>query len=284
MHTAVKLSLLILLTVIGHSFSAIAQGDDPLRASIRKAGQVRAALASAPPYMVVSPSGEATGSSVDLQNMVLKAMGLPALAPVLTGWDAMIPGLQAHQFDYVGAGLSITEAGCKAVLFSVPYYVTQAGLYVLPGNPKRLTAVADVARRPEMKIAILPVASYQGYALKQRVRPEQIISVPDIQAGVATVIGGRADAFLIGQFTIPDPKQKGLELVVDEQSPVYGSGIAFRKEDVRFRDAFNEHLRLLLRDGAIQKLYEKYGIPNGDMEAQLLAKFTKASDIVPGCE
>ncbi|MCA6112210.1 transporter substrate-binding domain-containing protein [Bradyrhizobium cenepequi] len=282
MRTTPRLSLLaLLLALIGYSLPVLAETEDPLFASIRKAGQVKVALASAPPYMVVSPTGEATGSSVDLQNMVLKGMGMPALAPVLTQWDAMIPGLQAYQFDYIGAGLNITEARCKILVFSTPYYAAQTGLYVSPGNPKHLTGLAQIAHSSDIKVATLPgLDSYQGYALKQGVKPEQITIAPDIQAGAAIVTSGRADAFFIGQFTISDPQQKGLEVVVDEQSPVYGSAIAFRKEDVHFRDAFNEQLNSLIRSGAIQNLYEKYRIPNGDTLAKLLGKFTKASDLV----
>ncbi|MDA9521329.1 hypothetical protein XI06_13370 [Bradyrhizobium sp. CCBAU 11434] len=286
MRATTKLSLLVLLvTLTGYSLATSAQDDAPLFASIRKAGQVKVALASLPPYMIISPNGEAMGASVDLQNMVLKVMGQPSLTPVLMGWDAMSSGLLAYQFDYVGAGANISEAGCKVTLFSAPYYAAQAGLFVLPGNPKRLTSVAELARRPDIKITMLPSAStYQGYAAKQGVNPNQIMLVPDVQAGIAMVTGGRADAFVLGQFTIPDPEKKGLEVVVDHDTPVYGSGLVFRKEDKAFRDEFNKHLVVLLRNGTLQKLYEKYGIPNGEAQAQLLAKFSKASDLAPSCE
>ncbi|UVO35790.1 transporter substrate-binding domain-containing protein [Bradyrhizobium arachidis] len=280
-----KLSFLVLLlSVICHSFPTFADEDVHLD-SIRKAGKIKVAIGSAPPYSMVSPTGEATGASIDLLNRALKGMGLPALSPVLLAWDALIPGLQAQQFDFVGAAVNITAEQCKVVLYSTPYYAGQAGLFVLPGNPKHLTTVAEVARRPDIKIATLPsLTTYQGNALKQGVKPEQIIVVPDVQAGAAAVIGGRVDAFVVGQFTIPDPQQKGLEVVVDEQSPVYASGTVFRKEDKAFRDEFNKQLNSLIKGGAIQELYQKYGIANAEAQAKLLTKLNKASDVVPSCE
>ncbi len=279
-----KLSLLVLLVMLtGYSLPTFSQTEDPLFASIRKAGKVRVAIASLPPYMMMSPSGEATGAIVDLHNMVLKRLGLPAITPVITQWDAMIPGLQAHQFDYV-ASLAITEARCKELLFSAPHYAYQLGLFVLLGNPKRLTGVADVARSPDIKVAMITSAAWMSYALNQGVKPAQLVRVPDVQASLATVVGGRADVYIDSQVSIPSPEQKGVELVVDEKSPVFGSGAVFRKEDVRFRDAFSEQLRLLIRSGAIEELSNKYGITNGDAEAQLLAKLTKASESVPSCE
>ncbi|WP_143271798.1 transporter substrate-binding domain-containing protein, partial [Bradyrhizobium mercantei] len=168
MRAIAKLSLpVFLLTLLVYGFPTFAQGNDSLLASIRKAGQVKVALASLPPSMIISPDGKATGASVDLQNMVLSAMGLPSLTPALTEWTAMIPGLQSRQFDYVGAGLSITEAACKAVVFSTPTYAAQIGLYVLPGNPKHLRSVADIAHRPDIKLAVVRISAQYPYVLKQ---------------------------------------------------------------------------------------------------------------------
>lgn len=285
MRAASKLSLLVLLlTVAIYSLPTFVQSENPILASIREGGLVKVAVASLPPYIVVSPSGEVAGSNIELQNMVLKVMGVPALTPVLTDWSAMIPALQAHQIDYLGSGLTITEERCKIVLFSVPYYAAQTGLFVQPENPSHLTSIAEIAGRPGVRLAVITGSSQEAYVLKRLVRTEQLLRVPDNQAGIATVTGGRADAFVAGQFTIPNPEQKGVEVIVDKESPVDGASMAFRKEDKAFRDAINEHMIPLIRDGTFEKLYEKYGIPNGKAMAQLLVKFTKASDVVPGCE
>lgn len=279
-----KLSLLVLLALLtGYSFPASSQTEDSLLASIRKAGKVRVAMASLPPYMMMSPTGEATGLIVDLHNMVLKRLGLPALTPVITQWEAMVPGLQAHQFDYV-ASLAITEARCHELVFSAPHYAYQLGLFVLLGNPKHLTSVADVARNPDIKVAMITSAAWMTYTMKQGVKSAQLVRVPDVQASLATVVGGRADVYIDSEVSIPNPEQKGVELIVDERSPSFGSGAVFRKEDISFRDAFSEQLRLLIQSGAIQELSNKYGIANGGAEAQLLAKLTRASDSVPSCE
>ncbi|WP_439360397.1 ectoine/hydroxyectoine ABC transporter substrate-binding protein EhuB [Bradyrhizobium sp. DASA03007] len=280
-----KLSFLVLLlTLAGQFFPTLTRADDPL-ASIRKAGKVTVALASAPPYMIVAPSGEVTGSFVDLQNMVLKRLGLPALTPVLADWAAMIPGLQVKRFDFIGAGFNITELYCKGAIFSTPVYAAHAALFVRAGNPKHLTSAGDIARQLDLKLAVIGKGSpYEQYALKQGVKPEQIIYVPDIQAGVATVSGGRADAYTASQFAITDPEKQRLEIVVPKDAPVVASGWAFRKEDVAFRDAFNKELNLLLKDGTAQQLFAKYEVPHADIMLQLISKFTKASDVDPSCE
>lgn len=285
MNSKSKLSLVVLLiAAAGFSFPALAQDEDPLFTSIRKTGEIKVALAPVPPYMTISPSGEAKGALVDLQNLVLKRMGLPALTPAFFAWDAHAPGLQAHQFDYIGAGDNLTEAHCKAFLYTTPTYAYRVGLFTLPGNPKHLTTVAEVARHVDIHLAVLPKSSQEEYALKSGVGSGQLVRVPDVQAGIGTVTGGRADALLVGEFSIVNPGQKGLELVVDEQSPLNADALVFRKENKAFRDAFNKQLVAVIREGAIQELYKKYDIPNGDVVAERISKFTKASDVVPNCE
>lgn len=110
------------------SFGALAQSDDPLSESIKKSGEVRAALASSPPYIVVSPNGKATGYTVEIVNMALKGLDLPANTPALLAWDAMIPAVLARQLDFIGAGFAISAANCKVVLFSAPIFAMQYAL------------------------------------------------------------------------------------------------------------------------------------------------------------
>jgi len=211
----------------------------------------------------------------------MKAHGIPKLAATVTTWDAMIPGLQARQFDFVPAGLNITSARCQVVLFTAPVTVQQDALYVMPGNPKRLSGYSSAAGFPEVKLAVLAGSSQEAFARKQGVKDSQLVTVPDTQAGIAAVTGGRADAFAVGQFSIPNPAQKGVEIVVDKASPLSGVGIAFRKEDQQARHAFNEKLNEMRSNGTLERLYaKKYGFTNWDV----LAKVTKASDIAPGCD
>ncbi|MET4260848.1 polar amino acid transport system substrate-binding protein [Bradyrhizobium sp. S3.12.5] len=275
-----RVPMLLLLGAAGFSLPSNAQTEGPLLASVQRAGEVKVGLGSAPPYIALSPDGHATGYIVEVLNLALKGMGLPALTPVLAKWDAMIPGLQARQFDFVG-GQVITESRCKAVMFAAPIWVMRDALYTRPGNPKQLTGYSQVARSSDVKLAVITGTTQEAYALKQGVKSDQLVRVTDIQASAATVVGGRADAFVVGQFTITNPEEKGLQVVVDKQAPTHGFAAVFRKEDARFRDAFNEQLNVLRSNGTMEQLYVvKYGIPNWDA----LAKLTKAGDAEAGCE
>lgn len=275
-----RLLLLVLPGAAGCSLPSNAQTGAPLYVSVQKAGEVKVGLGSAPPYIAVSPEGHATGYIVEVLNLALKGMGLPAMTPVVAKWDAMIPGLQARQFDFVG-GQVITAARCKAVIFAAPIWVMRDALYTRPGNPKQLTGYLQVAQNSDVKLAVIVGTTQEAYALKQGVKSEQLVRVTDIQAGAATVTSGRADAFVVGQFTITNPEEKGLQVVVDKHAPTHGFAAVFRKEDAGFRDAFDEQLNLLRSNGTMEQLYVvKYGISNWEA----LAELTKASDAEPGCE
>ncbi|HWX36545.1 MAG TPA: ectoine/hydroxyectoine ABC transporter substrate-binding protein EhuB [Steroidobacteraceae bacterium] len=252
-----------------------------LFSTMKRTGEARMAIAALPPYAYLQPDGTPQGYTIDVSTEVMKAYGITKLAATVTTWDAMIPGLQAHQFDFVPAGLNITSARCKVVLFTAPVTVQQDAFYVMPGNPRRLSGYASAAGSAEVKVAVLVGSTQEAFARKQGVQESQLITVPDTQAGIAAVTGGRADAFAVGQFSIPNPAQKGVEIVVDNASPLSGVGIAFRKEDQQARHAFNEKLDEMRSNGTLEHLYaNKYGFTNWDV----LVRVTKASDIAAGCE
>lgn len=277
-----KLSLFaLLLALAGYSLPTLAENEAPLFASMRKAGEATAAIGSAPPFASASPNGYPQGYLIEVTKLALEGMGVTKLSAVLTGWDAMIPGLRAHRFDLVAAGAVMTAARCEILSFSAPLAAQQDALYVLPGNPKRITGYAQIAESSDMKLAVLTGSFQEAYAMKHGIRSDLIVRVPDIQAGIATVLGGRTQAFAVGQFSVLNPHKRGVEAIVEKASPVSSIGIVFRKEDADFRDSFNNQLETLRTSGALKELYAvKYGFPNWDT----LSNLTKASDAEVGCE
>lgn len=282
MGTAPKVLLLVLLLLMsGGSLPTFAHGADYLLESIRKAGGATAVLNSAPPFAFVSLSGKPQGYLIEVTELALKGMGVSKLSAVLMPSPADITGLQARRFDLAPGGLLITEARCRVLSFSAPLSAQQDALYVAPGDPNRLTGYAEFAQRSDIKLAVITGSAQEAYAVLQGVKSDQLVRVPDIQAGIATVLGRRTNAFAVGQFSVPNPQQKGVEMVVDTKSPMSSIGIAFRKEDAEFRDTFNKQLEVLRRSGVLKVLYaEKYGFPNWDTLATLI----KASDVAPSCE
>ena len=248
--------------------------------AMQDAGSAKVAIAATPPYAYLAPSGEAQGYLIEVSTEVLKSLGVPKLQALITTWDAMIPGLQAKQYDFLPGGMNITAARCQVVAFTVPVTAQQDALYVKPGNPKKLEGYASVAQTPGAQVAVLAGSSQENFALKRQIPQGQLVRVPDIQAGIAAVTGGRVDAFIVGQFSVTEPAKKGVEVLVDKASPPVGIAFALRKEDAPTRDAFDARINAMKADGTLKKLYaDKYGFTNWE----LLAKTNKASDIAPEC-
>ncbi|MBB4367105.1 polar amino acid transport system substrate-binding protein [Bradyrhizobium sp. CIR18] len=291
MRSKLSLSLAVLvLGLVGNAYPSLAQDGGPLFASIRKAGDVKMALGSAPPWSMISPDGKATGYASELVDLVVKGMGLPELKGVLVDWNAQIPALQAGQVDLVSPGLGYTEEHCKQVIYSGPDFVALNGLYVARGNPKHITSVAQIAQNSDLKVAISLGGDYTQFALSAGIKSEQLVNVPDIPAGVAAVTGGRAVALFGSQVGVVHPEQKGLEFVLDKQLPSLGYGAMFRKEDVAFRDAFDKELNKLRANGVMKELLAKYwrevfgDLDGFDAEWSELSKIQKASGLVPSCK
>ena len=266
---------------ISASAGAQTAGDAALIKAWQQAGAAKVAIASTPPYAFLAPSGEPQGYLIEMSQEILKGLGVPKVAAVVTTWDAMIPGLQAKQYDFLPGGMNITAARCQVVAFTVPVTAQQDALYVKPGNPKKLTGYASAAKNADARVAVLAGSSQEAYATKQNVPAGQLMRVPDIQSGIAAVTGGRADTFIVGQFSVAEPEKKGVERVVDTTSPAVGIAFAFRKEDAATRDAFDAQINALKANGTMKKLYvDKFGFNNWD----LLARTNKATDIVPDCK
>jgi polar amino acid transport system substrate-binding protein len=246
---------------------------------MRNAGVAKVAIAQVPPYAYLTPGGQPSGYLSDVSSAVMKILGVPKLDATVTTFDAMIPGLLAQQYDFVSGGLDITSARCQVVIFSEPVTVQHDAVYVRAGNPEHLTGYASIAHDPSVTAAVLAGSQQEAYALKVGVKQSQLVTVPDVQSGIAAVTGGRADTFIVGQFSVPASERQGIDMVVDMTSPLAGVGIAFRKSDSALRDAFNGALDKLRANGTLQRLYAKYGFPNWPV----LAATTKASDIASSC-
>ncbi|MBH5392167.1 transporter substrate-binding domain-containing protein [Bradyrhizobium diversitatis] len=284
--------LVVLLTSAGNSSEAFAQADDSFVGSLRKAGVVKAAVASVPPLIAISPTGKTTGYMADITNLALQGMGLPELTPSLIDYSAMIPALQARQVDLVVPVLQASEEKCKAVLYSAPVFLNRNVLFVKAGNPKHLTSLAQIATMPEVRVAVTSGGQPEALALKAGVKREQFVYAPDNQAGISTVIGGRANAYVAGQFSfsISKLKQLGLDVVVDPQSPVILYGVVVRKEDVGFRDALSHQINILRGNGKMREAFIKWAA-EADVADEIVAatwktlsNVQKLSEVVPGCE
>ncbi len=225
--------------------SAQAASLDEIKAS----SHIRIGYANETPFAFTETDGRVTGESPEIAKVIFARMGIQQVDGVLTEWGSLIPGLRAGRFDVIAAGMYITPARCKQVIFTDPQYALPDTLLVAQGNPKNLHSYADIAKNPEVKLAIMAGTVNLAYARDSGVKDAQILQVPDTTAQLQAVRAGRADAAVGTQLTMKGLAKKGgdkVEAISDfSDDPAhtgYGA-LAFRPEDKALRDAVNAELK-----------------------------------------
>ena len=98
-----------------------------------------------PPWNFTDRDGTLVGFEVDLAHDLCRRIGA-SCELVARGWDGLIPGLLAGDYDAIMDGLQVTEARAQVIRFSSSYARTPAafaartlsGLAGVPNEPARL--------------------------------------------------------------------------------------------------------------------------------------------------
>ena len=248
---------------------------------IQSTGTVRIGYANAAPFAYTETSGKVTGESPEIATKVFTAMGVKKVEPVLTEWGALIPGLRAGRFDVIAAGMYITPPRCQQVIFTDPHYQIPDTLLVKRGNPKNLHSYADVAKNPDVRLAIMSGTAELGYARAEGVSDEQIVQVPDTTAQLQAVRAGRADASVGTALTMKGLAAKGgdsVEAIADfKDDPAhigYGA-LAFRPEDKDLRDAVNQQLKKWLGSDEHLQTVKPFGFDKSNLTDKSAAELCK---------
>ena len=248
---------------------------------IQSTGTVRIGYANEAPFAYTETSGKVTGESPEIATKVFTAMGVKKVEPVLTEWGALIPGLRAGRFDVIAAGMYITPPRCRQVIFTDPHYQIPDTLLVKRGNPKNLHSYADVAKNPDVRLAIMSGTAELGYARAEGVSDEQIVQVPDTTAQLQAVRAGRADASVGTALTLKGLAAKGgdsVEAIADfKDDPAhigYGA-LAFRPEDKDLRDAVNQQLKKWLGSDEHLQTVKPFGFDKSNLTDKSAAELCK---------
>jgi polar amino acid transport system substrate-binding protein len=234
---------------------------------VKSAGKITVGIAGEQPYAFLD-HGKLTGEDPSVQMAIWKAAGVNAVEAKQVSFDALIPGLNAGDFDVIAAGMFINPTRCQQAAFSEPVYCAPNAFLVPPGNPDNITDFKSVAKAG-IKLGVFSGAVEGSYAAKAGVDKGNIITVPDLPAGIQQLEQGRIGAIGLTSITLAwalkqDPSIKA-ELTkpfvptVDGKE-VLGCGAAvFRKADTELVDAFNAQLKTLKDSGELTKLIEPFG-------------------------
>ncbi|WP_337158978.1 ectoine/hydroxyectoine ABC transporter substrate-binding protein EhuB [Pseudomonas putida] len=266
--------LLVACAAIGLAASAQATTLD----TIKENSRIRIGYANETPFAFTETDGRVTGESPEIAKVIFQKMGIKQVDGVLTEWGSLIPGLRAGRFDVIAAGMYITPARCKQVIFTDPQYALPDTLLVAAGNPKGLHSYADIAKNPDVKLAIMAGTVNLAYARESGVKDEQILQVPDTTAQLQAVRAGRADAAVGTQLTMKGLAKKGGDKVqaitdfTDDPAHTGYGALAFRPEDKDLRDAVNAELKRWLGSEEHLKTVAPFGFDRSNVTDKTAAE------------
>ena len=237
-----------LVALAAFAVSVTASAETTLE-RVQRTGEIRIGYANEAPFAYTLPDGRVTGESPEIARIVFGKLGVSKVHAVLTEWGGLIPGLLAGRFDVIAAGMYVTPARARQVLFTDPHYQLGDTLLVARGNPKKLHSYADIAARKDVKLAIMAGTTQYRYARDAGIDDSQIMQVPTTIAQLQAVRTRRADAAVGTQLTMKGLAAKGGKRVQaiadfkDDPSHIGYGALAFRKEDRDLRDAVNDVLK-----------------------------------------
>jgi polar amino acid transport system substrate-binding protein len=234
---------------------------------LKSDGKITVGIAGEQPYAFLD-HGKLTGEDPTVQKAIWKAVGIDNVEAKQVSFDALIPGLNARNFDVVAAGMFINPDRCKQAAFSEPMYIAPNAFMVPPGNPDNISDFESVAKAG-IKLGVFSGAVEGDYAKKSGVAGGKIITVPDMPTGVTQLEQGRIRAIALTSITLKwalkqDPSIKAevtepFVPVVDGQRKIGAGAAVFRKSDSDLVEAFNKELKKLKESGELTKLVEPFG-------------------------
>ena len=213
---------------------------------------------------------------------VLDKMGITNIEPVVTDWGGLIPGLSANRFDVITGGMYILGSRCENVDFSDPIGVFGDAFIVAKGNPKGIQSYQDIK---EMGAVLVTGAGYNivEVAKKEGIADDNVMQVPGPTEILAAVRAGRADAGGVTFFTARNLAVQS-EGAVDVTDPsvlpewtLNWVGIAFRKDDTDFLNAFNAALKDYLGSDAMMAGVAEYGYTEHQLPGDVTTEYACAN-------
>lgn len=218
------------------------------------------------PWGYRDQAGNVLGLQPSIIRAALAPLGVTNVKFVIGEFNTMIPGLLAGRFDMTAAGVAITPARCKSVVFSEPDLTSGDGLLVAAGNPLKIHGFEDIKNNPDIRLAGARGSANAAHAIQAGVPTSQIQQFQDVESMVSALVAKRVDAVIMSAATIiatmSDPNVKGIEKAkpfvplkdAEGNDVALVTGIAFRPDDTDLRDLYNEQLRKLKESGELEKI------------------------------
>lgn len=234
-------------------------------AQIKATGTLRVGYALEAPYAFLGPDGEVTGESPEIARVVARRLGIRRLVWRASEFANLISELQEGEFDLIAAGLFITPERQQQVAFSRPTFRVLPGLLVPESS--RLEQMPDSPLQYPSPIAVLAGSAEEEECKQAGVAAPQVLSLPDAYSAFQAVHAGRAASLALSppSLTWMARREPGFRVLRKQQSRAALGAFAFRKNDSKLVQAWDEQLRHYIGTPEHQRLVESFGFTRSEL-------------------
>lgn len=249
------LGLLLIIMMCGLCFTGFAKAaNDGSLDRVMKAKVIKIAIDDTyPPMEFRDANNKLVGYDIDMANAVAKKLGVK-VDFVPTSFDGIFIALQAKKIDVVQSSVSITADREKTMIFSDAYVYGGNAIYVKASN-KTINSSADLTGKTvgcEIGTTAMDVLS--------KLKNVKVTKYNGMTDAFMDLQNGRISAVvsdpMVGAYYIASQKNKFKQVKsMLDQEPI---GVAFRKPDVQLRDAYQNAINELKKDGTLSKFSIKW--------------------------
>jgi polar amino acid transport system substrate-binding protein len=212
-----------------------------------------------------------TGSDIDIGKAVAGQMGVKATFSN-TGFDGIIPALQAKKCDAIISAMNDTPQRRRQVAFT-DYLSAGQSIMVAHGNPKRIRSLPDLAGR---SVSVETGTTNRDFLRRESKRlqalgkkPIHIVTFPKDTDAVAALKTGKVDAYFgdsppVSYYIKQDPAAFAFGGAPIHPLPI---GIATRKDDVALQKAMRRAVNSTERRGIVARILKKWRLAATPMRA-----------------
>ncbi|HZU34341.1 MAG TPA: ABC transporter substrate-binding protein/permease [Gemmataceae bacterium] len=223
------------------------------------------------PYVYPDPNkpSQVTGFEVDLMNSLAKRLGVQARFRQCE-WTSLPLLLSRGDIDTIVNGYELTKPRLASMIATVPYYVYELQLIARRDNDSihswdDLKTPGPAGKR---RIGVMPgtaAETYVRHTLGDAVELRN--SYSGTTDALQDVTNGRLDATVQDLPAAIFYRKSYAQLHFVGQPVGRGYYVVYlRPGEERLRDALNDGVRALLKNGQLQAIYERYGLWNRTQE------------------
>lgn len=235
-------------------FAASASAAEPLRFGVDP---------TFPPFESKAPDGSLRGFDIEMGNAICHQMQVKCVW-VQTGYDGIIPALQARKFDAILSAMAMTDKRRQQVAFTDMLYNTPSALV----TKKNSGLTPDAAALKGKTVGVAQGTTQETYAKAVWASAGiQVVSYPNQEEIWPDLASGRVEATLTSAAAaetgfLKSPQGKDYQIsgntLYNKEYFGEGVGIGLRKEDTKRVAGINAALAELHKNGTYDKLAKKY--------------------------